>query len=1014
MNRSAQQHRRGVVTASWLVAGLGLALVVAGATPPGHDAAPPAAAAAAPSVADLLHANASGGPDAGEAAEEMAAQQAFAAKHYGNLGLANPTVLSAAIQRGITQAGRVATSRRFDHRWQIRGPVRYHADDPQRSGDLTNLGFHNLSGRVTSLATTDRRPDLVWVGTAGGGVWRSNDDGKTWSPKFDHKGTLAIGSVAIDPRDPDRVYVGTGEPNTNADAYYGNGMYVTDDGGTHWHHVRLPGVLTVFHVEAAAPSPGFPKGRVFAATSRGLWLSTDHGRSYHNVKLPTNAAHKGIYTKTAFGNFVTDVRVRPHHANQVVAVVGWRRGSHPNPSGTPDSVGNGFYQSTKSGAVGSFHFVPQDPVSGLGVPGNNANDATPSSDPIGRTSLAYSADGKYLWAVVQDAGNFNEELFVGLPLPASNTVLNGVYVSTTGDPGKNWVPKANAQVLGGSPGSGLVLEQAALYGPGVQSWYDQWIAVDPNDDNRVLLGLEEVYEAVGDQYTPGAPAQWRTVSRYWNGCALLSGVDCSTIPGPTYAGDTTHPDQHAVAFVTRQGSAKTKLYTGSDGGVFSQESHATDLGYTGYDNSSWHWLNLGLATTQPYYAVEGSDGTVYAGLQDNGEVKMLPGSTRGDEVFGGDGFDTAVVPGNSNIVYEEYTYGDISVSTDGGSSWSDIIPCEPSSTTSQFATPFLLDPKNSNHIVEVGRYIDESVDGPNTVGGSSENGQCVDPGSWKVSYDLGASPVANSPGVSGGGVNNVATAVTVYGAKMYVPFCGLCDPISQGSGKSSYFHAGIATNVKKGCTAATGSSACWHKAKAVGLPQRYVQGVAMDPVHPRTVYVALSGYLRRWVPNDNKSGPVYVSHDAGNHFHSISGNLPRVPGNSLVVRNGRVFVGTDQGVYDATENTAHPARTHWTRVGNRLPNASVLDLRTNPNGSHLVAATHGRGVWIYHFGHKAKPAYRQHAGTAPPPAPVSPAAPADPGAGKPAVDPGLLASGLALLLLALGLPRVVRRRIAPA
>src|SRR3954471_16160375 len=149
---------------------------------------------------------------------------------------------------------------------------------------------------------------------------------------------------------------------------------------------------------------------------------------------------------------------------------------------------------------------------------------------------------------------------------------------------------------------------------------------------------------------------------------------------------------------------------------------------------------------------------------------------------------------------------------------------------------------------------------------------------------------------------------------MYVPFCGLCDPISQGQGTFSYFHTGLATNVKKGCTPSVGSSKCWHKTQVKGLPNRYVQGVAMDPRSPRTVYVALSGYLRRWYPNGTNSGPVYVSYDAGQHFHNISGNLPRVPGNALVVRNGRVFVGTDRGVFTVTQKAAHRRHPRWARV----------------------------------------------------------------------------------------------------
>ncbi|HMC68761.1 MAG TPA: hypothetical protein VKJ07_06375, partial [Mycobacteriales bacterium] len=333
-------RRRGIVIARTSAAA-GLSLTLAGAIAPGGTAATHAGAPTGGSLRSLL--NPSGAESHADPTEEMTAQQSFAAKHFGAAGLANPFATAAAIQQGITQAATIPTSAQFGGDWKIRGPKSYFANDPNRSpSDITSLGFQNLGGRVTAIATTPQRPDQVWVGAADGGVWKSTDAGKSWSPKFDHQGTLAIGGLAVDPANANRVYVGTGEANTNADAYYGDGMYVTSDGGTHWTHVHLPGVLTVFHVEAAKPSPGFPAGRVFAATNNGLWLSTDHGKHYVNVKLPTNAAHNGVYGASPFGNFVTDVRVRPHHVNEVVAVVGWRGGAQKLPNGKAQSVGNGF------------------------------------------------------------------------------------------------------------------------------------------------------------------------------------------------------------------------------------------------------------------------------------------------------------------------------------------------------------------------------------------------------------------------------------------------------------------------------------------------------------------------------------------------------------------------------------------------------------------------------------------------------------------------------------------------
>jgi hypothetical protein len=253
-------------------------------------------------------------------------------------------------------------------------------------------------------------------------------------------------------------------------------------------------------------------------------------------------------------------------------------------------------------------------------------------------------------------------------------------------------------------------------------------------------------------------------------------------------------------------------------------------------------------------------------------------------------------------------------------------------------------------------------------------------------------------------VNNIATAVSDDGAAMYVPFCGVCDPITQTSDNWSAFHNGIATNVKKGCTPKVADASCWHKAALKGLPNRYIQGVAIDPRDHRTVYVTLTGYLRHWYPNDPNGGSVWVSHDAGDHFTNISGNLPKVPANAVVLRDGQVFVGTDLGIY-----TTRQGSTHWARVGGNLPNSSVLDLRLNPSGSELVAALHGRGVWTYSFGAPAAAAYRQHG----PANAVGAAAMTPTTSYGVRIRPGLLAPGLALLVLVGAVEAARRRRALP-
>ena len=100
--------------------------------------------------------------------------------------------------------------------------------------------------------------------------------------------------------------------------------------------------------------------------------------------------------------------------------------------------------------------------------------------------------------------------------------------------------------------------------------------------------------------------------------------------------------------------------------------------------------NNGLNTLQPYDVAMANDGTAYMGLQDNGEAKIEPDGSM-YTIYGGDGGFTAVDPANSNIDYEEYTYGDIAVTTDGGKTWNGIQPAN--LTSSLFTTPFEMDPE---------------------------------------------------------------------------------------------------------------------------------------------------------------------------------------------------------------------------------------------------------------------------------------------------------------------------------
>ncbi len=117
-------------------------------------------------------------------------------------------------------------------------------------------GPTNVGGRATCLAVHPTKPDRLWLGAAGGGVWRSDDAGRTWRAQWHSEEVLNVGALAIDPRDPDLLYAGTGEANLSLDSYGGVGVYRTTDGGETWHlHASCERAGVPRHIGALVVDP---------------------------------------------------------------------------------------------------------------------------------------------------------------------------------------------------------------------------------------------------------------------------------------------------------------------------------------------------------------------------------------------------------------------------------------------------------------------------------------------------------------------------------------------------------------------------------------------------------------------------------------------------------------------------------------------------------------------------------------------------------------------------------------
>ena len=100
-----------------------------------------------------------------------------------------------------------------------------------------NIGPANMMGRVSDIEGVPGNPNLLYVGSASGGIWKTINGGTTWAPIFDDQPVSSIGDLALEPGNSDVIYVGTGEANVRNSVSFGNGVYKSTDGGNSWTHL---------------------------------------------------------------------------------------------------------------------------------------------------------------------------------------------------------------------------------------------------------------------------------------------------------------------------------------------------------------------------------------------------------------------------------------------------------------------------------------------------------------------------------------------------------------------------------------------------------------------------------------------------------------------------------------------------------------------------------------------------------------------------------------------------------
>ncbi|HEY6359367.1 MAG TPA: hypothetical protein VIX35_14090, partial [Vicinamibacterales bacterium] len=202
------------------------------------------------------------------------------------------------------------------------------------------LGPAISGGRAAAVAGTDADPLLYFAGAAGGGIWRSIDAGASWKAVYEALPVNAIGAVAIAASNKNVVWLGTGEPNPRSDVSWGDGVWLSTDGGDHWQHKGLDGTSQISRIIVDPHNPNTALvgalGDPFKdSEERGIYRTTDGGKTWT----------KTLYVGPRSG--ASDLAWDPHHPNVVFAGIWeYRRLPWSLESGGPDG---GLYRSSDSG-----------------------------------------------------------------------------------------------------------------------------------------------------------------------------------------------------------------------------------------------------------------------------------------------------------------------------------------------------------------------------------------------------------------------------------------------------------------------------------------------------------------------------------------------------------------------------------------------------------------------------------------------------------------------------------------
>jgi len=785
------------------------------------------------------------------------------------------------------------------------------------------IGPVNFGGRIVDIAVHPTNTAEFYVASATGGIFKTTNGGTTFAPVFDAQAAISLGDIEISPAAPEVLWAGSGEANNQRSAYAGNGIYKSEDSGKTWVHVGLEGTDHLARVVAhpkekdvvwvAAMGPLYTPG-----PHRGVYKTADGGKTWRKtlfVDDDTGFCDLAVDPQNPDVLFAAghECRRRPWNLTEggdgggvwrsTDAGETWRKLRGGLPSGTLGRIGLAVFP--RDGKTVYAYIENRNPASPQ-PPARDAGEPSAADNRDSRDDTRQPRDA--------DAGAATENE------PRPNDAKEGV----TAPPAKSTDAKAKAPESGGDAGRRdadvalaydaiaweraywreLTAPAAAAAADGRIKGGEIWRSDDGGDSWKCVK--ERLISDRADHYFYYF-GQIRVHPQDADAIFVLDvNVHTSADGGKRWRTNFArglHADHHAL-WIDPQDTRHMLL--GNDGGL----AQTFDSGET------WdHFDTLPLAQ---YYAI-GVDlrdpYRIYGGLQDNGTWGIPSRSQRGAgitredayRIGGGDGFYAAVDPTDPDTVYAESQFGALFRYDHRTGRTKSIRPRAPRGTPPlrcNWSSPIALSPHNPRTVYFGTQFLHRSFDRGD---------------SWTIiSPDL----TYADPDKLGGNV----------------PHCTITT-IAESSRRAGQIWVG--TDDGRVWVSKT-SGERWTELtdRFPGMPSRlWVSRVEPSPHDADTAFVSFTGYRE-----DDQRPWLYMTTDGGETFKSIANDLPAQAINVVRQhpRNADVlFVGTDLGVHVSVD-----CGGSWYPLPTDMPTNPVHDLVVHPRENDLIAAAHGRGLFI--------------------------------------------------------------------